>query len=362
LGCQKWKIIERKENKMRVAIYYSNKDIRIEDVPRPKVGPGEILISVKASGICGSDLMEWYRRDKAPLVLGHEVAGDIVEIGEGVLKYKIGERISASHHVPCYVCEYCLKGHHTVCETLRTTNFDPGGFAEFLKLSPIHVERGIYPLPDRVSYEEATFIEPLACVIRAQRNLGIKGGDSLLVLGSGIAGLLHIQLARFSGASPIIATDIHENRLQAALHFGADEAINALEYSPERLRKINHGRLADFVVVATSSKKAFEHAIRSVERGGKVLFFAPIDPDEGRIELYINEIFWRTDITLTTSYAGSPADHWRALRLIEGGRLKVREMITHRLSLEEAQLGFQLVANGRDAIKVILEPSRTPFR
>ena len=200
-------------------------------MPKPAVGPDEVLIRIEASGICGSDVMEWYRIHKAPLVLGHEIAGQIVEIGEGVKKYKVGDRVAASHHVPCNTCHYCLSGHHTVCDTLRSTNFYPGGFAEFVLLPPINVDRGIYLLPDEMSYEAATFIEPLACVLRAQRIAGISPGQTVLVLGSGIAGLLHIELARALGAGKIIATDVSDYRIKAAKDLGAHEVLKAREFN-----------------------------------------------------------------------------------------------------------------------------------
>ncbi|MEW6187388.1 MAG: alcohol dehydrogenase catalytic domain-containing protein, partial [Thermodesulfobacteriota bacterium] len=142
---------------MRVAMYYNNKDIRLEEMPQPAIGPDEVLVRIEAGGICGSDVLEWYRIHKAPLVLGHEVAGRIWEVGHQVKKYKVGDRVAASHHVPCNTCFYCLSGHPTVCDTLRSTNFDPGGFAEFVRLPSINVDRGIYRLPDSLSYEDATF-------------------------------------------------------------------------------------------------------------------------------------------------------------------------------------------------------------
>ena len=130
---------------MRVGMYYSNNDVRVEEKPKPKIGPGELLVKVMASGICGTDVVEWYRRDRVPLVLGHEIAGEIVEAGKGVKGYKIGDRISASHHVPCGECRYCLRDHHSACETLRKTSFDPGGFSEFLRIPSINLEkRGVY--------------------------------------------------------------------------------------------------------------------------------------------------------------------------------------------------------------------------
>ncbi|MBW2018686.1 MAG: alcohol dehydrogenase catalytic domain-containing protein [Deltaproteobacteria bacterium] len=342
---------------MRVAMYYNNKDIRVEEVPIPEIGPGELLLRVEASGICGSDVMEWYRINKAPLVLGHEVAGEVVEVGEGVDRYKKGDRIVASHHVPCNTCRFCLAGHHTVCDTLRCTNFDPGGFAEFVRLPGINVDRGVYPIPESVSFEEASFAEPLACVLRAQRIAGLRPGETVMVIGSGIAGLLHIQLARAMGAGRVIATDISEARLQAARKFGADATIHAEEDILSALRRVNNGWLADKVLVCTGARSANLQALELVERGGSVLFFAPTDTGV-TIPVSINDLFFRNDITLTTSYAGSPADHVTALELIRARRVSVGNMITHRLGLAETSKGFQLVAEAQDSIKVIIEPQK----
>ena len=166
---------------MRVAVYYSNKDIRIEEMPRPKIGSGELLVEVMASGICGSDVMEWYRIKKSPRVLGHEIAGIIAEVGAGVKNYKVGDRVFVSHHVPCNTCYYCRSGFHTVCETLRSTNYDPGGFAEYLRVPEINVKNGTFLLPDELSFEEGTFIEPLGCVVRGQRIAGIKTSHTVLI-------------------------------------------------------------------------------------------------------------------------------------------------------------------------------------
>jgi L-iditol 2-dehydrogenase len=342
---------------MRVAMYYSNRDVRLEEMPVPQIGQDEVLMRVEASGICGSDLLEWYRRHKAPLVLGHEVAGVIAAVGKGVKRYKIGERICAAHHVPCNTCHYCLNGHHTVCDTLRQTNFDPGGFAEYVRLPRINVEQGIFPLPDEVSFEEATFVEPLACVLRGQRLARLQSGQTVLVIGSGVAGLLHIQLARTSGAGCIIATDIVNYRLEAARRVGADIAVQAREYTPARLRKAADGRLADLVVICSGASSAINQALESVERGGTVLFFAPTEPGD-TVAISVNDLFWRNEITLTSSYGGSPADYAAALDLIRAGRIRVREMITHRLGLAETGLGFQLVALAQDSLKVIIEPQR----
>ncbi|MEE8598900.1 MAG: zinc-dependent dehydrogenase [Dehalococcoidales bacterium] len=342
---------------MRVAMWYSNRDVRLEEMPTPQIGHGELLVRVEASGICGSDVMEWYRLDKAPLVLGHEIGGQIAAVGDGVKDYKEGDRVSAAHHVPCNACHYCLNGHHTVCDTLRQTNFDPGGFAQYIRLPAINVEHGVFMLPDEVSYEQATFIEPLACILRGQRLAHMQPGQSVLIIGSGIAGLLHLQLARTLGAGCVVATDVVDYRLKAAQQFGADATFHAEDDLPTRLRQVNQDRLADVVIVCTGATSAITQALQSVARGGTVLFFAPTASGV-TIPLSINDLFWRNEITLTTSYAGSPADYTAALELLRARRIHIDEMITHRLSLEEAGIGFQLVADAQNSIKVIIEPQR----
>jgi len=338
-------------------MYYNNRDVRLEEIPTPKIGPGEILVKVIASGICGSDVMEWYRIRKAPLVLGHEIGGEIAEIGEGVGRYKIGDRVFVSHHIPCNTCHYCLMGYHTACETLHTTNYDPGGFAEYIRIPYLNVDRGVFLLPDELSYEDGVFIEPLACVVRGQRLANLQPGQSVLILGSGISGLLHLLLARTLGAGNIIATDISEYRLQMAREFGADAVIHAKEDIPARVRDINKGRLADLVVVCAGAPAAFTQALQSVDRGGTILCFATTEPGVA-LSVPIND-FWRNEIKLMPSYGNSPLDATVAIELIRSGRVPVGKMITHRLSLEKAGLGFRLVAEGGNSLKVIIEPQRS---
>jgi len=341
---------------MRVATYYNNRDVRLEEIPSPKIGPGEVLVKVVASGICGSDVMEWYRVKKAPRVLGHEIAGEIVEVGAGVARYKVGDRVFVSHHVPCNTCRYCLNGHHTLCDTLRSTNFDPGGFAEYLRVPTINVDRGVFVLPGEVSFEEGVFIEPLACVVRGQRIAGLNPGQTVLVMGSGISGLLHIALARASGAGCVIATDVSEYRLKAARQFGADECLHAKEDVPSRLRQLLGGRLPDLVIVCAGTTAAYEQALQCVDRGGKILCFALLEPGVNVSIPFFD--FWNDGITLLSTYGGSPVDIAGAIELIRAHRLPLHEMITHRLPLAETGLGFRLVAEAKESIKVIIEPQR----
>lgn len=340
---------------MHVAMYYSNNDVRLEEMPVPDIGRDEILMRVESSGICGSDVLEWYRRHKVPLVLGHEVSGQVEKAGSNVKKYKKNDRITALHHVPCETCHYCRTGHSTVCDTLRKTNFIPGGFSEYIKLSLIHVEKGIIKLPDTVSYDDATFVEPLACVIRGQRIAGMGKGRTVLVLGSGISGLLHISVAKVYGAETVVATDVNEYRLNSAGRFGADESIHASEDVPARIRRKTGGRLADIVIVCAAAKSVFEQALASVERGGTILIFSAAE--EGlKLPLPVNELFWRNEITITSSYAGSPRDCKEALEWIKQKKVNVSGMITHRFPLKKTGEGFKLVAQGKESIKVIIKP------
>lgn len=341
---------------MRVAMYYNNRDVRVEEIPKPEIGPGEILLKAMAGGICGSDVMEWYRIKKAPLVLGHEVTGEIVEVGKGVDRFKVGDRVFVAHHVPCNTCRYCLNGHHTACDTLHTTNFYPGGFAEYIRVPPINVDRGTILLPQEVSFEEGTFIEPLACVLRGQRMARVQPGQHVMILGSGISGLLHLLLAKASGAARVIVTDISDFRLHTADAYGADVVLNANEDVPARLREVNQNQLADLVIVCTSALPAFQQAIECVDRGGTILFFAPTDPG---VDLPVPvQALWRNNIKLLHSYGSSPLDAEVALELISSKRVPVAQMITHRVGLTEAGEGFRLVAESQDSIKVVLEHRR----
>jgi len=241
-----------------------------------------------------------------------------------------------------------------VCDTLRTTNFDPGGFAEYVRVPAINVKHGVFLLPPEISDDEATFVEPLACVIRGQRLAGFRPGGTMLVLGSGVAGLLHIKLAKASGAAKVIATDVVEFRKAAARKAGADFVIDGREDVPTRVKEANEGNLADLVVTCTGAAKAIAQGLTSVDGGGTVLFFAPIEP-AAKVDIPFNEL-WREEVTLTSSYGGSPRDIRESINLLREKRLVVTDLITHVLPLGKAAEGFRLVARARDSIKVVLRP------
>jgi L-iditol 2-dehydrogenase len=338
-------------------MYYSNSRVEVEELPVPRVGSKDILVKVMASGICGSDVLEWYRIKKAPLVLGHEVAGKVVEVGDEITKFKKGDRVFATHHVPCDECHFCLKGHQTACEVFHTkNNFDPGGFSEYLRISGKSVDVGTLLLPDEMSYEQGSFIEPLGTVVRGLRAVDLKPGETILVLGCGIAGLLMIKLARALGAGRIVATDIDDYRLEAAKGFGAEKAVRAEEYTPDLIREINNGRLADKVIVCAGVLSAARQSLQSVDRGGTILFFAVPNPGE-MVDIDFNP-FWRNDIRLITCYGAAPLDNAQAMELIRAGNIDVRDLITHRYSLEEIAKGFKAASEGKGCLKVIIEPHK----
>jgi len=341
---------------MKVAMYYNNRDIRMEEMGTPEINENEILLKVMASGICGSDVMEWYRIKKAPLVLGHEITGKIAEVGKKVKTFRKNDRIFVTHHVPCESCFYCSEGKETVCDTLRSTSFDPGGFSEYVRIPRINIERGTFLLPEGVSYEEGTFIEPLGCVIRGQRIADVRKNHTVLVLGSGISGLLHIKLAKSKG-SRVIATDIHEFRLKKAKESGAEHVINAKEFMPEKVKVLNEGKLADRVIVSTGAAPAIKQALKAIEKGGTILFFAPTDPG-AEIPIPLADL-WSKCVTLTTSYAAVRQDLEEAIDLLKSKRVDVKDMITHRLPLAETQKGFEMVSEAKDSMKVIIEPNRS---
>jgi L-iditol 2-dehydrogenase len=336
---------------MKVAKWYNTKDIRIEEVPRPRPGPGEMLVKVISCGICGSDIVEWYRLPRAPLVQGHEIGAEVVEVGEDLTRFKSGDRVFIAPKGPCMQCDYCQKGHYPVCSTVKERL--PGGFAEYVLAPQSLVEKCTYRLPDSITYDQSTFIEPLACVVRAQRLAGVFENQTLMVMGCGMSGLLHVKLAKVKKCR-IIATDINLKRLELAAGLGADMTIDAAENVAERLVAEN-GKKADVVILCTSAMTAVEQVWKCVDKGGSVVFFAVPGPDK-QVTVPINH-FWTREIRILTSYYCGPPDIVDSINLIETASIIVDDMITHQLPLKDIATGFQLVMDGQESVKVIIKPN-----
>jgi len=336
---------------MKVAVWYNNKDIRIEDSATPKPGPKEILVKVKSCGICGSDIVEWYRLPRAPLIQGHELGGEIVEIGKFVDKFKVGDRVFVAPKVPCMECEYCRNDHHPVCSNVKERL--PGGFAEHVLVPESLVMTGTYLLSDNISFDQSTFIEPLACVVRAQKLSNIKEDQIALIMGCGMSGLLHVKAAKANNVK-VIATDINKKRLEFARQIGADAVFEASENIEDRLTS-EFKKKADVVILCTSAMSAVEQAWSCVDKGGGIVFFAVPGPDK-TVFLPIND-FWTKEIRILTSYYCGPYDILESINLLESGAIRVDDMITHRLPLMDIKKGFQLVLDGQESIKVIIKPN-----
>jgi L-iditol 2-dehydrogenase len=335
---------------MKAAVWYNNRDIRLEEVPLRRPGPREMLVKVVSCGICGSDIVEWYRLPRAPLVQGHEIGAEVAEVGAAVERFTPGDRVFIAPKVPCGKCAYCREGHFPQCTEIKQRL--PGGFAEYILVPEVLVEKGAYRLPDSISYDQSTFIEPLACVIRSQRLAGLKKGQSVLVLGCGMSGLLQIQLAKTKGC-PVAATDIVERKLDYARRFGADLAISANGDVRERIIGFFHKK-ADIVMVCSSALPAVEQAWACVDKGGAIVFFAVPGPGK-TVTIPIND-FWTKEVRILTSYYCGPPDIEESMKLLAAGAIDVERMITHRLPLGEIVRGFELVLRGEEAVKVIIKP------
>ena len=336
---------------MNVAEYHSNSDIRIKKIVKPKINDKEILVQMRACGICGTDVMEWYRKKKGPRVLGHEMSGEVVEVGDGVETIKKKDRVFVSHHVPCFDCFYCNSKKFSACSSLHEGNFYPGGFSEYIKVPEENVKFGTFILPKGMTYDEASMIEPMACAVAGQKILNTEKNQTVIIIGAGISGLTHIQIAKTLGAK-IISTDLSEYRLKQAKKFGADHTFKATEISVSKIKKINEGRLADNVILCTGNPPAVEDTFRYVDKKGKILFFAvPSSP----IKLPSTEL-WRNEISVFFSYGASPDDIKHTLKLYEKGEINFRDMITHRFPLSRIIEGFHLVKQAKESIKIVVNP------
>lgn len=338
---------------MRVVEYHSNSDIRVVEFPVPEIGPGELLVQLRACGLCASDVMEWYMQPRAPLYPGHEPVGVVVATGEGVQQFSIGERVFMHHHVPCMVCHYCRRGFFSQCATFRATRLFPGGLAEYIRVPALNVQLDVLSLPNELTDVAATLIEPLACCIRGISRASIEAGDSVLILGAGSNGSMLAQLARQRGAGRVIIVDSIAYRRQRALDSGIDYALDPQDGTVlEQVYAINDNRKPDIVIVTPSSITAMQQGIELVGPGGTVLLFAP-PPPTAVLPVVPNTLFF-SEITLRTSYSAGPYETRQALDMLRYGRIDADMVITHRFALQDAAQAFQLVAKPGDALKAII--------
>jgi L-iditol 2-dehydrogenase len=300
--------------------------------------------------------MEWYAETKAPTVLGHEPAGIVAEVGQGVEEFRVGDRVFIHHHVPCFVCHHCVRGHYTLCQTFKETHLDPGGFAEYVRVPSLNVQRDVLQLPPDMSFDHATLIEPVATCIRSINRANIQAGDTLAVVGAGFTGLVHVQLARLFGAGRIIVSDFVPYRLDVARQLGADFSLDARQDVLAALKDVNDGRGADAVIVTPAYTQAMEQGLALAGGGATVLFFAPTPP-ETTLPISPHRLLF-SEITITGSYSCTPLETRLALKLIEGGRIHVDALITHRFDLAGVGQAIDLANAGAESLKIVIRPQR----
>jgi len=338
---------------MKVARLYSFGDIRIEDAPVPRVGPGQALMRTRASGVCSGEVMPWYIEKKAPLVLGHEPSGEIVEVGEGVSSFKVGDRVFAHHHAPCFGCRHCWRGDFVHCAAWKDSSLIPGGLSEYILIPESNLLNDTLMLPDGVSFEDGTLVEPLACVLKGLKRAETRHDDIVLVIGLGFMGMLHVLVLKEHGAARVIGADTVPFRLGKAAELGADFVIDASkDNTASEVERITEGRMADVVIVGPGSTDALLTGIRCAAPGASVLMFTPVLPGE-TLTIEPNELYFK-DISLITSYSAGPTDTADALELIESGIVRAEILVTHRFGIEDAEKAYRLTAEARDSLKCLV--------
>jgi L-iditol 2-dehydrogenase len=347
--------------KMLCAVYYSNSDVRIEERAVPKIGRGEILVKTEACGLCGGETMEWYLAPRAPWVLGHEPAGVVAKVGEGVTKFKEGDRVFVHHHVSCMSCHFCNRGYYSMCDQYSKTKLDPGGFAEYFRVPAQNVQFDTQILPENVSFEQGTLLEPMGCTLSGIKACNIHYGDTIAIIGLGFMGMSYLKQAKISPAAKIIGLDFSDWRLEKALSFGATHIINPKkEDSVKKLKELNNGRLADVVIVTAPFVSAWDSGLQLCEKTATLHLGAPVDP-EATWTIKANPLYFR-EISIVPTYSSSQVESVEVLELISSGRMDVDPLITHRFGLDGVQEAISLMLKAESSLKPMIIPSMTQHK
>ena len=346
---------------MQAAVYRGKEDVRLEKVPVPEIGPGEVLIRVHTCGICGTDLKKISTGShSAPRIFGHETAGKIVAVGKGVTEFTVGDRVMLFHHIPCGECYYCRHKVFAQCPVYKkvgaTAGFEPsgGGFAEYVRAMDWIVRKGVVKIPDGVSYEQASFIEPVNTCMKAIDSLRLQPGEVVLVIGQGTIGIILARLAKRAGAT-VVTSDLYPQRLKMSESYGLRHNVNASEADAVKLvHEMTEGRGADAVVLATAGNSLIRPAIDAARPGGRVMLFAQTQRSEAAIDpaaICVDEK------TLLGSYSASVDLQDENVRLVFSGEIDFARLVTHRFPLQQALEALHLAAHPRpDSMKVVIQP------
>ncbi|TDQ54958.1 zinc-dependent dehydrogenase [Actinorugispora endophytica] len=346
---------------MKVARFYAPGDVRLEEAPEPQAGPGEVKIRVRNCSTCGTDVKihrHGHHHISPPRVIGHEIAGEVVEAGDGVSGWEAGDRVQVIAAIPCGECPDCRRGWMTICPNQESMGYQyEGGFAEYMVVpAKVLAVDGLNRIPEGVGFDEASVAEPLACALNAQEFAGVGKGDTVVVVGAGPIGCMHVRLARARGAEKVFLVELNRGRLDMsanAVH--PDAAICGAEVDAvQEVLDLTEGRGVDVVITAAASGKAQEDALRMVARRGRISFFGGLPKDKPTITLDSNVVHYR-EITIYGANGSSPDHNKRALELIASGAVPVSDLITHRMPLDDVLTAIETVASGT-AIKVTIEP------
>ena len=347
---------------MQAAVYHGQNDVRVETVPVPEIAAGEILMRVQTCGICGTDLKKISTGShSAPRIFGHETAGVVVRVGDGVSNFRAGDRVMVFHHIPCGECFYCQRKVFAQCPTYKkvgaTAGFEPsgGGFAEYVRVMDWIVKRGVVRIPDGVSFEQASFVEPINTCLKGIEALRLERGETVLLIGSGPIGIILGALAKRKGTR-VISSDLYPPRLEMAKTFGIAESINASsEDTVARARALTEGRGADVVIVAVPGNTLVGTALDATRPGGRVMLFAHTARSEAAIDpaaICVDEK------SLLGSYSASVDLQEESVQLVFGGQIDFTRLISHRFPLPAAVEALRLAANPRpDSMKVMIAPT-----
>jgi len=342
---------------MKAVVYYDADDFRWEDMKTPQIGPDEVLVRARACGLCSTDVWKaLYHKAKPGSVLGHEVSGEVAEAGSNADAFEIGDRVAVYHRAECGGCYYCRHGQEPLCAQYREQSIFPGAFAEYIRAVPRLVEKSIIRIPDELTFDEATLIEPTACCVRAVSKCGISLGDTVLVVGDGPLGLLNAQVSRCAGASVVMLSGHHDYRLEIAKQLNVDQVFNSKKVDVEKeVMELTDGRGADFVIVAVASTDAVRQSMELVRHGGNICIFGDFrDVPQPNLGLDLKLVL-RDGVDIFGSWGCSTQNYRVAFDLVASGRVKVREMITHRFPLEKFSEAVKLFSS-KECLKIVLNP------
>ncbi len=345
---------------MKAAVYEGQESIQLRQVNMPALPQGGLLLRVKACAICGTDVRTFHhghRSRQPPWIIGHEIAGQVIQVADSVERLKAGDRVTVAAAVPCGKCRFCVRGWRNMCASVKAHgNHYPGGFAEYMAVMPEVIEQGaISRIPDHVSYDEAAITEPLACVINGQELLNVSLGDTVAVIGAGPVGCMHVEVARARGATRIIHLELQASRLEQARAFGADFYINSDQQEPVKaVHEITDGQGADVVIVACPSREAQEQSLQMAAVRGRISLFGGLPKSDPYIKFDSNIVHYK-EIAVYGAFTSSPEQNQSALSLIAAGRINTQALITHTLPLADLVKGIEIIERG-EGLKVVVNP------